>query len=171
LRDRIPEVTGIDTDRAVLEGAKRDHAGITWIHGDVMICDLDGPFDVVASVATLHHLPDLDSALARLAELTAPGGVLAVVGLARTTRPTEALVHLAGMVQHRWYARRHGYWEHTAPTAWPPRHSFTTVRTSAQRILTGAQWQLLSLWRYLVTWQKPQRQTLWPVPRTSRAAR
>jgi hypothetical protein len=43
-----------------------------------------GTVDLVACVATLHHL-GLDRGLKRLRELTAPGGRLVVVGLARSS--------------------------------------------------------------------------------------
>ncbi|CUW21436.1 Putative methyltransferase/methylase [Propionibacterium freudenreichii subsp. shermanii] len=97
----MPEVTGIDLDQTVLEDARQHSDEITWVRGDAMTCDFGKTFDVVASVATLHHLPDLDTALSRLADLTSPGGVLAVVGVARTSRPKDVLLHLAGAVQHR----------------------------------------------------------------------
>ncbi|CEG94931.1 class I SAM-dependent methyltransferase [Propionibacterium freudenreichii] len=101
LREAVPEVTGIDLDQTVLEDARQHSDEITWVRGDAMTCDFGKTFDVVASVATLHHLPDLDTALSRLADLTSPGGVLAVVGVARTSRPKDVLLHLAGAVQHR----------------------------------------------------------------------
>lgn len=116
-----------------------------------MTHEFDRTFDVVAS---LHHMPDLEAALSRLADLTAPGGVLAVVGVARTSLPKDVLVHLAGAVQHRWMARKYEFWEHTAPTVWPP-HDHVTVRRTAERVLPGAQWKQLLLWRYALIWHKP----------------
>ncbi|QGU00966.1 Demethylmenaquinone methyltransferase [Corynebacterium kalinowskii] len=102
----MPEVTGIDLDQEVLEEARQHSDQVAWVHGDIMTYDFDRTFDVVASVATLHHLPDLDAALSRLADLTSPGGVFAVVGVARTSRPKDMMLHLAGVVQHRWMAVR-----------------------------------------------------------------
>jgi trans-aconitate methyltransferase len=89
----IPDVTGLDADPDVLES-------------------------VVASVATLHHLPDLTQTLTRLSDLVAPGGVLAAVGLARSTRPSDALYDLAGVVQQQQYKRLYGIWAHSAPIVW-----------------------------------------------------
>ncbi|NLE79099.1 MAG: class I SAM-dependent methyltransferase, partial [Rhodococcus sp.] len=100
LRKAVPEVTGIDLDQAVLDDTRQRGEEVTWIRGDVMTCDFGRTFDVVASVATLHHLPDLEAALSRLADLTTPGGVLALVGVARTSRPKDVMLHLAGAVQH-----------------------------------------------------------------------
>ncbi|MWV51577.1 methyltransferase domain-containing protein (plasmid) [Rathayibacter sp. VKM Ac-2803] len=156
LHDRIPDVTGLDLDAAVLNSALGEDEGVNWLLGDVMTFPFRAAsFDVVASVATLHHLPDLDRALTRMAELTAPGGVVAVVGLARSTRPVDRLYDLAGVVQQRAYSRRYGLWDHTAPIVWPPPHSYDDVRRSASRAMPGARWHRLALWRYALIWNKP----------------
>lgn len=139
----------------MLEEARQHRDEITWVRGDAMTHDFGRTFDVVASVATLHHIPDLDAALSRLADLTAPGGVLAVVGVARTSRPKDVLLHLVGTVQHRWMVRKFEFWEHTAPTVWPPPHDYVTVRRTAERVLPGVNWKQLLLWRYALIWRKP----------------
>lgn len=152
----IPAVTGIDKDEAVLTLARLNPSAVEWVCGDALTADLDSPFDVVASVATLHHLPDLDVALRRYAELTAPGGVLAIVGLARGNRPSDLGWNIAGTFTHWWLSRTREYREHAAPTVWPPPHDFRTVRHAAQRLLPGVCWRRLALWRYALIWQKPR---------------
>lgn len=107
---------------------------------------------MVASIATLHHFPDLDDSLARLRDLTAPGGVLVVVGLARESSLGDHLRGLAGVAQHRYCARTRNRWEHTAPTVWPPPHTYSEVRESAARVLPGVRWRQYALWRYSLTW-------------------
>lgn len=155
LRSRVPHVTGIDRDAAVLGAAVHEDPDVTWVQGDVMTFPFaPAAFDVVASVATLHHLPDLDRAFARLAQLTAPGGVVAVVGLARSSQPIDLLYDLAGLVQHRRSTRRFGLWEHSAPTVSPP-HRYVDVRRSAERVLPGATWSRMAMWRYAIIWNKP----------------
>ncbi|WP_426186828.1 class I SAM-dependent methyltransferase [Microbacterium sp. TWP3-1-2b2] len=156
LHARVPDVTGIDIDLAVLESARAEDPGVRWIQGDVMSHPfLPESFDVVASVATLHHLPDLDSTLTRLAGLTSPGGVLAVVGLAKSSGAIDFLYDVAGLVQQARYERRHGIWEHSAPIVWPPPHTYGDVKRSAARVLPGSTWSRLPMWRYLVVWHKP----------------
>lgn len=155
LRARLPEVTGIDVDEGVLTEAREEADGVAWICGDVMDYPFGRTFDVVASVATLHHLPDMASALRRMSELTAPGGVVVVIGLARSTRITDVGADLLGVVQHRWLARRRSYWEHTAPTVWPPPQSYSQVRDHAMRELPGVRFSRLPMFRYALTWQKP----------------
>jgi ubiquinone/menaquinone biosynthesis C-methylase UbiE len=155
LRDRVPHVTGLDLDATALDSARGRDTDVTWIQGDVMTVPLPtASFDVVASIATIHHLPDLDQALHRLAELTAPGGVVAIVGLAQNSSPLDYAYEVAGLLQHRRLARRHGYWEHSAPTM-PPPHTYADARRNAARVLPGARWQRLALWRYSLVWTKP----------------
>jgi 2-polyprenyl-3-methyl-5-hydroxy-6-metoxy-1,4-benzoquinol methylase len=152
----VPSVIGMDTDLDVLESARRECAAVTWLHGDVMTHGFEpGSFDVVASVATLHHLGDPASALRRLADLTAPGGVLVVVGLARTSTVGDAAIHLCGQVQHRVLVARHGFWEHSAPKLWRPQSTYREVRMAARETLPGCHWGRMPLWRYVIEWRKP----------------
>lgn len=155
LRDRLARVVAIDVDETVLQTARRERGDITWLRGDVMSYPFGETFDVVASVATLHHLPDPRSVLRRLAELTSPGGVLVVVGLARPTRLREFALAVVGVLQHKWLSWRKGYWEHTAPTVWPPRQSYSDVRRIAMAELPGVRWRLLPMFRYGLVWRKP----------------
>ncbi len=151
----IPDVTGLDADADVLESARHEDGDVNWIVGDVLTYPFEpASFDVVASVATLHHLPDITQTLTHLADLVAPGGVLAVVGLARSTRPSDALYDLAGFLQQQRYKRRHGIWAHSAPIVWPPPHSYSEVRRAAVQALPGVQWRRLTMWRYALVWNK-----------------
>lgn len=153
LSQKVPEVVAIDVDDDVLAAAREEVDDVDWILGDVMAYRFQRTFDVVASVAALHHLPDLRSALRRFAELTSPGGVLVVVGLARSTRPRDFAIDVLGVVQHRWLSWRRGYWQHTAPIAWPPPHSYSEARQCAAEELPGVQWRRLPMFRYALTWR------------------
>lgn len=155
LRAVLPDITAIDLDAAVLAEARTADPSIDWILGDVMTHRFGRRFDVVASVAAVHHLPDLSATLRRLADLTAPSGVLVVIGLAARTRLRDYAFAAVGTVQHRWYARRLGYWEHTAPLVWPPPHSFEQVDRCAASILPGVRWRHLPMFRYALVWHKP----------------
>ncbi|RPA57792.1 class I SAM-dependent methyltransferase [Gordonia oryzae] len=155
LSERLDDVSAIDADAAVLNRAGGEAEGVEWIRGDVMSCPFGRTFDVVASVATLHQLPDLRAGLLRLADLTAPGGVVAVVGLAYSARPTDYVLDLVGMLQHRWLSWRFGYWEHSAPIVWPPPHSYSEVRRCAREQLPAVQFRRLAMFRYALVWPKP----------------
>ncbi|WP_219844929.1 trans-aconitate 2-methyltransferase [Microbacterium sp. MYb64] len=156
LRAVMSDVTGIDLDQGVLTRAQAEHPGVAWVHGDVMVHDFGRTFDVVASIATLHHFDDTRAALRRLGALTSPGGVLVVVGLARSTTWGDHAHDALGIVQHQWYSRTRTYWEHSAPTVWPPPHSYSEVRESAAQELPGVRWKRLALWRYALTWQRSE---------------
>jgi trans-aconitate methyltransferase len=157
LRGVLPEVTGVDADLDVLTRAAATRPdGIAWVHGDVMTHDFGRAFDVVAAVATVHHLPSLPDTLERLGNLTSPGGVLVIVGLARAATARDYLLGLAGAAQHQWYSRTRNYWEHSAPTVWPPPHTYREVRECAATVLPGVRWQQFALWRYALTWSKPR---------------
>lgn len=156
LRDRLPDVTGVDVDATVLSEAAAEHGDdIAWTCADVMSHDFGRSFDVVASIATLHHFSDLHGALRRLRELTAPGGVLVVIGLAEDASLGDRLRGLAGVAQHQYYVRTRNLWEHSAPTVWPPPHTYAEVRESAARVLPGVRWRQYALWRYSLTWHRP----------------
>jgi 2-polyprenyl-3-methyl-5-hydroxy-6-metoxy-1,4-benzoquinol methylase len=157
LARRMPQVTAIDVDAPVLARARArfPDAEVTWCHGDVLTCPLaPGSFDAVVSNAALHHFADAREALRRLGELVRPGGTLAVVGFARASRrdwPWTAMAFiLRGII-----VRVRGYWEHTAPTVWPPPDTFNQVRLAAQEVLPGARIRRLLLGRYLMTWHSP----------------
>lgn len=159
----VPEVTGIDLDADVLGRARSEDPGVTWVHGDALTYPFaPGSFDVVASVAVLHHFRDAEAALTRMAELTAPDGLLAVIGLARSTTPVDHAWELAGIAQHQYLRRRRGYWEHSAPTLWPPPHSYREMRALARRVLPGVRWRHLPLWRYALLWRKPAPDAIGP---------
>jgi 2-polyprenyl-3-methyl-5-hydroxy-6-metoxy-1,4-benzoquinol methylase len=155
LHARVPDVTAIDVDADVLERARVIDPGVAWLHGDALTHPFGRRFDVVASIAVLHHFADPRFALHRLADLTAPGGLLAVIGLARSTTLADLAYDLAGTVQHQAMRRRHRLWEHTAPTVWPPPHSYRELQNVALDVLPGARWRRLPLWRYAIVWRKP----------------
>lgn len=156
LRERVPHVVGLDLDQDVLGRARAEVADVAWVRGDATAAPFPpASFDVVTSVATVHHLPDLTAGLRHLASLVAPGGVLAIVGLARSTGWRDAPWEVAGVVQHQVLRRTRTYWEHTAPTLWPPPHTYAEVRAAVRQSLPGARWRRLAMWRYAVTWTAP----------------
>jgi SAM-dependent methyltransferase len=102
LADRFDEVIGVDQSAEMvrLATARRPRPNVTYRHADLMGFTDPGGFDLVLSVNTLHHLPDLDAALDHLRGLTRPGGlvVLADCVALRTLLPRWWFV--AGAVRH-----------------------------------------------------------------------
>jgi SAM-dependent methyltransferase len=158
LRAVMPSVTGIDIDGPSIElaRAESDGAGIEYVQADVLTHPFEPEsFDLVASIAVLHHM-DTAAGLARMRELLRPGGVLAVIGLPRPRRPHDLPYELAGIVAHHWHRWRHGgYWEISAPTVWPPPDTFAQVRKTARRLLPGVRLRRHALGRYSLLWTKP----------------
>jgi SAM-dependent methyltransferase len=153
-----PEVTAIDLHLPSLEAARAAPGPeVDYVHGDVLAHPFaPGSFDLVASIATLHHL-DMRTGLARLAELVRPGGVLAIVGLARTRlwSPPDLTHAVAGVVADRWLQRSREYWEHDAPQVWPPPETYASARRIARATLPGARFRRHLLFRYSLVWTRP----------------
>lgn len=59
--------------------ARRQLANISYRQADLHDVDGAAQYDLVLSVMTLHHVPDLHAALARIRRLVAPGGRLVIV--------------------------------------------------------------------------------------------
>ena len=157
LRRVVPQVKGIDRDAASIDVARRedDGTGVEYIVGDFMTHPFEpGSFDHIASIAALHHM-DAGAALERMRALLAPGGTLAIVGLAHPRYPADLPFAVAGAVGHRVLRRRNGYWEDSAPRLWPPPDTFRETRGVARRAVPGARYRRRLLWRYSLVWTKP----------------
>ena len=103
LAARATTVIGIDQHAPSLAEAAERTAGlpnVQLVEADVMTHDLGQTFDAVLSIAVVHHLP-LEPGLVRMRELTAPGGVLGVVGLARSTSLRDYARDGVGAVETR----------------------------------------------------------------------
>ncbi len=156
LAERVPEVVGLDPDEPTLRGAAADPApGLTWVLGDVLTHPFEpGSFDLVASVAALHHI-DAEAGLRRMAELVRPGGVLALVGIARVCLPRDLPWVVAGGIATRLLVPWSGYADVDAPIVWPPPDTYAETRAVAERVLPGVEYRRRVLWRYTLVWHKP----------------
>lgn len=157
LRERVPDVTAIDRDPPSIDlGRGQDHGrGITYLCADVLTHPFPlESFDLVASVATLHHM-DARQGLARLAALVRPGGRLVVVGLARSAGPLDLVLEVASVAAHAVSIRRREHWDHSAPTVWPPPETYAGMRRIVVEQLPGARFRRHLYWRWSLVWEKP----------------
>jgi 2-polyprenyl-3-methyl-5-hydroxy-6-metoxy-1,4-benzoquinol methylase len=155
LRNVVPEVTGIDLDTPSLELARTYGDDIEYVHGDFLEHPFEpASYDVVASVATLHHV-DAREGLVRMRELLRPGGVLAVIGLARATLPRDLPREVAGVAANWAYRAVKGYWNHPSPVVWPPPVTFPGMQALAAEVLPGSTYRRHLLFRYSIVWSKP----------------
>ena len=156
LAERTDHVVGIDLDEASIDLA-RAHAtaAVEYVVGDFMTHPFEPEsFDAIVSIAALHHM-EPGPALARMRSLLRPGGRLAVVGLARSRRPLELPLDIAGFVADQYYKRTRTYWDHSAPTVWPPPLDYGQTRRLAKVALPGVRYRRHVLFRYSLVWTKP----------------
>jgi len=80
LRARWPkaQVTGLDSDEAMLAAARASDSEVTWTLGDAVAWGDGEAWDLVFSNALLQRLPDHDRLLPRLLAAVRPGGCLAI---------------------------------------------------------------------------------------------
>ena len=157
LAARADEVVGIDQDAPSLEEASERTAGldnVRLVQGDAMAHDFGQRFDAVLSVAVLHHL-GLEPGLERMKRLTSPGGVLGVVGLARSRSPRDYARDALGAVETRARSLRRPQTEVTAPVS-DPQETYREVRAVVGDVLPGARYRRHNLVRYTITWTKPR---------------
>lgn len=157
LRQRVPHVVGIDVDgpSIALARASTVQAGSEFVEGDFLSWPFDpGSFDVVTAIASFHQL-DEAAAIRRASALVRPGGLLAVVGLARTRSARDLAFDVAGVLASRRLKRTRTYWETPAPKTWPPPHSYGELRRLTESLLPGRQFRRGAMFRYVLTWRKP----------------
>jgi SAM-dependent methyltransferase len=157
LRRRVRHVVGIDRHEPSLAVARsQPQTDVTYVLGDFMNHPFEPEtFDLVSSVASLHHM-DVGPALERMSSLLRPGGRLAVVGLARH-RASDLPYGLAGHVVDRYLKLARTEWEDSAPRVWPPPMTYRETRRVAGSVLPGATYRRHVLWRYSLVWAKPAR--------------
>jgi len=149
-------VLGVDLDPAMIAHANDRAAGVRGLEyraSDVMSMQLESQFDLVTCFATLHHL-DLVEGLRRLRELTAPGGHLVVVGLARTAGPSELALSLATLVVDPLVKARRGYGDHPAPVR-DPDSTYSETESVAAKILPGSRFRRRHYYRFSLEWTAP----------------
>ncbi|MFD7657517.1 class I SAM-dependent methyltransferase [Actinosynnema sp. NPDC059797] len=136
-------------DRAVEVSAP----GVDFRRADALTDDLGGPYDFVSCIAALHHMP-LEAGLARLRSLVAPGGVVAVLGLAREEDAWDRALSLASVPLN--LARRlfRDDPRGTAPVS-APTSSLREIRAAADEVLPGARFRRHLYWRYSMSWTAP----------------
>lgn len=86
LAPRLREVVAADNSAGMLAVLERKCAALGLANVRVQACDLArelpaGPFDLVFSSMTLHHIKDVAGLFVRLADVLAPGGRVALADL------------------------------------------------------------------------------------------
>jgi SAM-dependent methyltransferase len=160
LADRFDTaVMGIDSDQAIIEQAQGEtlHPRVQFVEADFLGYPFEKQFDFISASASLHHMP-FDQALEKMVSLLRPGGVLAVLGCFREAGLTDLGIALVAAPVNTFYALSRRSVKSGAPTK-PADMSLREVREHVSSHLPDACLHRLLLWRYLLTWQKPQEQT------------
>jgi 2-polyprenyl-3-methyl-5-hydroxy-6-metoxy-1,4-benzoquinol methylase len=89
LAERFEQVDAVDISLPMIELAKarRPRPNISYAHADLQDVAGAGRYDFVVSALTLHHVPDLQAALAHIKTLVAPGGRLVVADMYESDSP------------------------------------------------------------------------------------
>jgi len=155
-------VTGIDPDQAIIKRAQEEtfHLRVQFVEADFLRYPFDKQFDFISASASLHHMP-FDQALEKMVSLLRPGGVLAVLGCFREVGLADLGIALVAVPVNTFYALSRGSVKSGAPTR-PANLSLRETRVRVSSHLPDACLRRLLLWRYLLTWQKPQDQTRFP---------
>ncbi|WP_433240907.1 class I SAM-dependent methyltransferase [Streptosporangium sp. CA-135522] len=161
LAGRARQATGVDRSAEMIRLARERgaHAGnVAFVEAD-FLDDAQGRFpegkyDFVSAVAVVHHM-DFEAAVTRMARLLAPGGRLAIVGLAGNHTALDWIISGAGVPASRIQALRHG--GKVDPPGMPvedARMSWDQVRREARRLLPGCRFRRHLLWRYSIVWER-----------------
>jgi SAM-dependent methyltransferase len=155
-------VTGIDPNQAMIEQAqaKTSHPATQFVEADFLSYHFAEQFDFISASASLHHMP-FDPALEKMVSLLRPGGVLAVLGCFREAGLTDLGIALVAAPVNTFYAVNRRSVKGEAPTR-PADMSLREIRVRVSSHLPDACLRRLLLWRYLLTWQKPQGETRFP---------
>ena len=157
----LTTAVGIDVDaeqvaraREAAAAAPDRFSGAEYVTGDVLSTDLGRTFDLVTCYATVHHI-GLRPGLERLAELTAPGGTLVVVGLTRrSNEPVDVLCDAVRLPLCALVDSRRDQWNHGSAVI-EPEETHRHVRAAARDLTPGATVRRRLLWRYSLVWRKP----------------
>lgn len=151
------QVDAIDREPGVLTQARRQSAGIgnlRYIEADFLTWEAADRYDCVSFLATLHHMPFAE-ALTKAAGLLRPGGVLAVLGLDRSSSWLEEAARSAiAYPVSLWHRLTRTTASDRAPIRDPPM-TLHEIRREAAIVLPGAATRRRLLWRYSLAWIKP----------------
>jgi len=166
LATRGMSVVGLDVSPRMiaLARARTDpRLRIEYRHADVMTADLpERTFDLVVSVAVVHHLP-LDVIVPRVARLVAPGGTLLLQDVMNRRGLSQVPINVAAMFSRqvrrltapsRTTARvAAAYLAHGAGEAYLDASAVAAVYAA---LLPGARVHHHLEWRYSVVWRAPE---------------
>jgi SAM-dependent methyltransferase len=165
LTTRAGHVHALDRSSVMLKQARArcpEALILTCLEGDLLDPATplpDAGYDAITAVSSLHHMP-LEPALARLAGLLRPGGVLAVVGHYRPATVGDRALELVRLPANAAVGAalalrgRAGKPDDDGMPVLPPSTTLADVRATVSEQLPGATLKRGLFWRYLLTWRR-----------------
>ena len=160
LAERSEFVEALDIDNVILEEASNLNSApnICYRQADFLEADLpEGSYDVIVSIASLHHM-DAETALAKMKALLNSSGTLVILGLYRETTILDYLYSLISVFLNIVYLNWHPALTapptmKTAPIL-PAQLSIGEIKIVANTLIPGFCLQRHLFWRYSLIWQK-----------------
>jgi SAM-dependent methyltransferase len=123
LAERFTHVDAVDLSLPMIEiaRAKRSRPNVAYQQADLLETTGSGEYDVVLSVMTLPHVPDLQAALTHIKGLLAPGGRIVLAD----PYPAESALHPSRRILHRMVPLR------------PRLHAMAVLRLGANLVRRG----------------------------------
>jgi len=155
LAERSGRVDAVDRSEAMIRLAREENVGtanLRFLHSDFLDLVLpEGSYDFVASLSTIHHM-EFRAAIERMRTLLRPGGVLAILGVARDRSPRDVATSVIAVAANRALRLVRGWYEPGFPIS-PPTMSYREVRADARALLPAVTVRRLLLFRYLLLWR------------------
>jgi len=157
LAKEFNEVKGIDLDFPSIDKAKKltPFLNVNYEVLDFMKLEMTGEkFDMIASVASLHHM-ESEEALISMKKLLKPGGIIAIVGIANPNHFSDLPQLAISFLVNNMYWIIGKKYKHQAPIVWPPPLSNKQTKEVAEKILPGCRFKKHWLNRFTIIWKKP----------------
>ncbi|HKR00609.1 MAG TPA: class I SAM-dependent methyltransferase [Pyrinomonadaceae bacterium] len=164
---RAKSVTALDLSPQMIAVARErstDYPNLNFVLGDFLELDLPAEgYDLIVTLATLHHLP-AGVALAKMKALLKPGGVLVLHDMMETDGLVDYAfnaIRLPLSVAVRLWQRGRFLPRREVRRAWAEhgRHESYLTPKGVQRLrdehLPGGRVFRHLLWRYTIVWRKP----------------
>ncbi|WP_156686079.1 class I SAM-dependent methyltransferase [Mycobacterium sp. Marseille-P9652] len=152
------DVLGIDPDPQSVRRARQRLRSVG--NASVELTGFPGPdaarrpYDLITFVASLHHLP-LRETLLEARRMLAPGGELAVVGLAANKSVADWVWSGLCTPPARAGSWLHGETRDIGVAVAQPRESLAEIRRAADDLLPGSRIRRGLYYRYRLKWRKP----------------
>lgn len=159
LSERAKSVYALDANKDIVERATQlnKKKNVRHIHASFIEADLlEASYDVIASIASLHHM-DLAAALEKMKALLRPSGTIIILGLYRKRTLADHLYSIISIpINFICIAWHHPSTQASAPTAptRPAQLPLAQIRTVAERLMPGCSLRRHLFWRYSLVWQK-----------------